>query len=144
MARYKTYTLQSALKRVFKRGDGCWEWPNKVHPITGYSRIGFENKTNTAHKVIYELANGKVEEGMHLDHLCRNRWCVNPSHLEVVTPRENLLRGATLAAENAAKTHCKNGHEFTYENTYRRKDRPTRECRACRRISVRKSQGVTV
>jgi late competence protein required for DNA uptake (superfamily II DNA/RNA helicase) len=73
---------------------------------------------------------------MQIDHLCRNRRCVNPDHLEVVTAQMNTLRGETLAAANAAKTQCDHGHEFTEENTYAY--RGHRHCRECRRMGNRK------
>jgi hypothetical protein len=80
--------------------------------------------------VAYELAIGPIPEGLTIDHLCRNRGCVNPAHLEAVTNRTNLLRGDGIAALNARKTHCKRGHEFTPENTYVWRE-GTRACRAC-------------
>lgn len=101
--------------------------------VFGAERIGGRNRFTHSHRFAYELLVGPVPEGMQLDHLCRNRWCCNPEHLELVTPRENTLRGVGPSAVNAVKTHCKNGHEFTPENT--RVDQRTGErgCWTCRR-----------
>lgn len=119
-------------------GDGCWEWLGAKQP-SGYGKMYWDYKTLLAHRVVYELVRGPIPEGLQLDHLCRNPSCVNPSHLEAVTARENVLRSDSTAGRNGRKTHCKRGHEFTPANTY---IRPRgRECRACwktRKLRVRK------
>ena len=74
--------------------------------------------------------NGPIPEGLDLDHLCRNRWCVNPEHVEPVTRRENLIRGQTTIAQNVSKTHCPAGHAYDETNTYYY--RGMRQCRICR------------
>lgn len=107
---------------------GCWEYDGP-HTLNGYVQVG---RNLLGHRVIWEHINGPIADGLHIDHLCRNRGCFNPQHLEPVTPRENLMRGASLSAQNAAKTHCVNGHEFTEANTYYRPDRFGRICRTCR------------
>lgn|SRR5215469_7516285 len=112
----------------------CWIWRGSLRK--GYGQI----LGRMAHKVIYEEMIGPVPNGLQLDHLCRNRNCVNPYHLEPVTARENLMRGKTLAAANASKTACSRGHAFTEENTYWRKDRLGRNCRICRYESSKRSQ----
>lgn len=111
----------------------CWIWI-AAKTSRGYGNFtvgGRSGRNHTAHRFAYELANGAVADGLDLDHLCRVRACVNPTHLEPVTRRENLLRGETIVARNSAKTHCPHGHEYTPENTYVRDG--SRNCRQCRR-----------
>jgi len=74
---------------------------------------------------------GPIPDGKQLDHLCRNHACVNPSHLEVVSGRENVVRGIGPTAKNAKKTHCVNGHALTPENLYRHSPAGGRKCKAC-------------
>lgn len=108
--------------------DGCWLWTGWISP-TGYGSLKVRKKNVYAHRLAYELAHGPIPAGYQIDHLCRVRNCVNPSHLEAVTQRENLLRGDTIVAKHWKKTHCIHGHEFTAENTYTYSG--GRVCRAC-------------
>lgn len=99
--------------RIFPEpNSGCWIWMGTVSNNYGVYR------SERAHRVVYKALSGPIPDGLVLDHLCRNTFCVNPSHLEPVTPRENVLRGIGPAAINAAKTYCSKGHPLNSENTY--------------------------
>jgi hypothetical protein len=109
---------------------GCWLWLGKLDK-DGYGTLGVNYAMKKAHRASYEFARGPIPPGLHIDHLCRVRCCVNPDHLEPVTCRENLMRGKGLAAINHAKTHCVHGHEFTPDNTYFHRSRRGRICKTC-------------
>ena len=108
----------------------CWNWQGCLN--SGYGVVRINNVNMRAHRVAYEVNKVKIPEGLTLDHLCRNRKCVNPEHLEVVTRGENVLRGIGLTAINAKKTHCSNGHELSGDNLYLEPS-GGRACRLCRR-----------
>ena len=117
--------------------DSCWLWKG---PKTnnGYGVSARFERTIVAHRRAYLELVGPIPEGMQLDHLCRVRHCVNPAHLEPVSPSENWHRSNAhqVWQTYAAQTHCKRGHEFTPENTYIRPSRSNRECRICKRASA--------
>lgn len=112
---------------------GCWHL-NKSVNRNGYAQLTWRENgklSNTAHRLAYTALVGPIPDGLVLDHLCRNRRCVNPAHLEVVTQRVNILRGEGQAAANATKTHCPKGHPYTVENTWVSRT-GSRTCRACK------------
>ena len=114
--------------------QGCMLWLAYVDP-DGYGRFnrgGKNGKIDRAHRVSYELAYGEIPEGMVLDHLCRNRACVRPDHLEVVTKGENVLRGIGPVAVNAQMSHCPRGHPYSGDNLYLYRGK-YRRCRTCHR-----------
>jgi hypothetical protein len=112
---------------VWEGHGPCWVWTRPLDS-NGYSHgIGRER----GHVFSYRLTYGPIPEGMEIDHLCRNHACVRPDHLEAVPPRINNLRGMSVAAINARKTHCIHGHPFNERNTYIRKDGGARQCRQC-------------
>jgi len=114
----------------------CWIWTGVLNEH-GYGR--FRDDTGRrimTHRWAWEQANGPVPDGLVCDHLCRVRACANPDHIEPVTSRVNTLRGETIAAANAAKTACVNGHEYTAETTIVRPN-GSRQCRTCHRANSR-------
>jgi len=103
-------------KVVFPEDSDCWLWAASINN-NGYGEFWAGDKYVKAHRWAYEYLIGPIPAGLTIDHLCRNRACVNPAHLEPVTLRINLLRGNTFQARNAAKTHCESGHSFDLFNT---------------------------
>lgn len=89
------------LEKLDQRGPGCWPFTGAI-ANNGYGRIGFKSRVLQAHRVAYEVLVGPIPAGMHIDHLCSNRACCNPSHLEPVTQAENNRRaGARRRGERA-------------------------------------------
>lgn len=128
---------------------GCWEWIAAT-VSEGYGACKFDGSMLLSHRLAYESLIGPIPDGLAIDHRCHtedvscpggkgcpHRRCVNPAHLEPVTTRENLLRGKTLNAANAAKTHCPQGHPYDEGNTYL-SPKGSRDCRACRREAARR------
>lgn len=128
----RTDPLERFGRQVDCTSSECWLWTGALN-WRGYGQFHWEGRRGGAHIFSYLTFVGDIGAGYEIDHVCRVRNCVRPDHLEAVTHRENLMRGTSFAAVNAAKTHCDHGHEFTPANTYRR---PTglanRECRTCR------------
>lgn len=111
-----------------KLGSNCWEFLGGH--TRGYSHVRWATYAGGLHRIVYMRLVSWLETEQHLDHLCRNRGCVNPEHLEVVTLVENVRRGEGITAKNTEKTHCPKGHEYTPENTYLYKGKH-RHCRTC-------------
>lgn len=126
--------LEQRLLAYVEKTSGCWLWTGSKAG-GGYGQMWYMGRMVYVHRVAYEIYVAEIPEGLTIDHLCHTRNCVNPDHLEAVSFRENVLRGNGPTAINARKTHCKNGHEFTPENTFisRKAGRdPSRGCRKCR------------
>src|SRR5882757_1653346 len=118
--------------------NDCWPWLGDV-AIVGYGRFSLDSQRLYAHRIAYELIKGPIPAGLQIDHLCRNRVCCNPSHLEAVTQQENLRRGNGIAAIHAHKTHCPQGHPYSGENLKINKTNGGRICAECHRNHRRKS-----
>lgn len=120
--------------RIEDRGyvTPCWIWQFYTNP-NGYG-ILMRDGESLAHRVYYKRAKGSIPRGYEVDHLCRQTECVNPDHLEAVTPRVNALRSRSPAAVNARKTHCIRGHELAGDNLIIKKA-GGRNCRTCQRAS---------
>lgn len=117
------------LSRI-KEENGCWVWQGHISS-DGYGRVYWNERQWLAHRAAYTLWAGPVAEGLELDHLCRNRQCVNPEHLEPVTHSENMMRSPIMGRAQLEKTHCPKGHPYSEENTMRRDGK--RYCRTCER-----------
>lgn len=100
-------------------GSYCWVW-TRYSNQGGYGRVSLNNERHVAHRAFYQLMVGPIPKGLELDHLCRVRNCCNPEHLEPVTPRENCMRGESLASINAKKTTCgKCGGPYSFKGKHR-------------------------
>ena len=112
--------------------NDCWEWIG-AKVSGGYGSFNIDKRSISAHRVAYQLQKGEIPNGMDLDHLCRNRICVNPHHLEPVTRSVNCRRGDTgriTGMKERMKTHCPKGHEYNHDNTYL-SPKGCRYCKTC-------------
>jgi len=133
-------TIEQRFWEKVDKTSSCWNWTAYKNK-DGYGRFGVKSSSPiAAHRFSYELHKGKIPKGLTIDHLCRNRKCVNPDHLEIVTQRENTLRGNGVGVINARKTHCKRGHEYTPENTLIRNDNGGRRCRICIQEKIKQAR----
>lgn len=131
----ETYEHEERFWSKVDASASCWVWTG-ASAGNGYGKLGRTVNGKTAypyaHRYAYELLVGPIPGGLVIDHLCKNRKCVNPDHLEAVTQRSNVMRSAAPTSLNARKTHCNRGHEYSEENTYHGAD--GRACRACHRM----------
>jgi hypothetical protein len=117
------------------RREDCIIWTGAKIP-DGYGIRRHQGRNQLAHRVAYMQEVGPIPEGLEMDHLCRNRLCINTAHLEPVTHRENVLRGIGPTAVNATKTHCPQGHPYAGDNLVFKPD-GGRHCLICRRRNSR-------
>ena len=121
--------LERFEEKILRTPGGCWRW-TAARVQDGYGQFKFNGRMVGSHRFAYEQYVGPIPEGLQIDHLCRNRWCVNPLHLEPVTQRENILRGHSPAGLRARASKCQRGHAFDSVNTYYDKG-GYRHCRRC-------------
>ncbi len=137
MAKVTRYSFpENLLRRLQLRDGGCIEYTG-AKKDNGYGTLRGVGRMVYAHRAMYELMIGPIPDGLVIDHLCRNRWCVNPGHMEAVTHRENLTRGNGWSGRHARATHCPQGHPYDEANTYLRPDGKGRDCRKCRTAASR-------
>lgn len=109
----------------------CWPWPGALDG-KGYGLVGYHGRTRRVHRLVYELLVGSIPEGLTLDHLCRNRRCANPNHLQPVTSVENVRRSDIAPSQiNRRKTHCIRHHPLSGDNVRMVKGGRYRQCRVC-------------
>ncbi len=130
--------MGSLKEEFFKRviiKDGCWEWTNRLLK-SGYGNMKFNGKTLLAHRVSLIVHGFEIPERMCVDHICKNRGCINPNHLRIVTTRQNVLENSNgITAKNKLKTNCLRGHELSYKNlglTIDKNGANKRYCKQCK------------
>lgn len=124
-----------------QKTETCWLWIGSL-TLNGYGQLWLHGRRVMVHRLSYTWLVGPIPEGKQLDHLCRVRNCVRPSHLEPVTNRENCMRGESFAAVNARKTHCSEGHPLVEGNLYWTGRGGRGTCKTCHKVKARRRRAM--
>ena len=119
-----------------EKTETCWNWLGWKTNV-GYGQFKINYKNVLSHRFSYIICKGEIIGELYIDHLCRNRGCCNPEHMELVTHRENTMRGYNPASLNSKKTHCVRGHLLSGDNLYLSPKSKQRTCYECRRFTNR-------
>lgn len=128
-------TIKDFLTKYKKNRKGCWVW-NGYKTSHGYGSMKMAGRRDYAHRISFRYFKGEIPKELQIDHLCRNRLCINPDHLELVTSAENTRRGNSNSSINAKKTNCSKGHPFFGSNLILKTKNGKivgRKCRICLR-----------
>ena len=142
---YGDYILERFWEKIkVNNQNGCWEWQGSTSQ--GYGNITINKKRYQTHRLAYETNKGLIPKGMELDHLCRNRICCNPEHLEVVSKEENIRRGLWHKTINwqTLKMFCLRGHPLFGDNLYIDEKHKKRHCKTCRNLNYQKYKSFIV
>ena len=128
--------MYNVFSKLVVDDNGCWVYQGKLNH-KGYARVSFQGKQHQLHRLMFDYYYEALHSNLTIDHLCRNRACCNPFHLDQVSASVNILRGFGPTAINKRKTHCMRGHEFTPENTT--KNGNGRKCKQCHHVIAHRS-----
>jgi hypothetical protein len=129
--------IENFKKHIQITKEGCWEWTAKIHKNTGYGYFTVKGKTHLSHRFSYKYFKGEIPLNLCIDHICENRKCVNPEHLQAITLKQNILKGKSVCAQKAKQIYCHKNHPLSGENLYITPDN-RRQCKTCNKIRQKK------
>ena len=136
MKEFKITEIARFWKQVQKT-DTCWNWTG-CFCGAGYGQAYLDRKQHRAHRISYQICKGEIPKGLVIDHLCRNKKCVNPEHLEAVTQKENTRRGVNVG--RGARKHCSKGHLYVEGSYYKTDNGKSRWCKICSHLQSKNNR----